>query len=257
MAGGVCEGSYHNLLNPRTCRCSPAIRQSALRNLDLFRGANATTCADLEFLLRSRSLTEGEEVSFPTGDDGLLGILVGGALKIQRWLTWDQYVVVEVLGPGEIFFLGHSPVIQVGLRGYPDVVQSLTTSCVLTMNLGELWPILTRDPVLAPRLLSMFVRRLTELRDHFGRFLVFPAEHRLAHLLLELRRKGRPKADAPGLIPFNLTRKDLAAMCGLALETASRVLSRWEKAGWIRSGRGWVEVLQTAPLEKLSALEVV
>jgi len=124
------------------------------------------------------------------------------------------------------------------------------------MNLAELWPLVARDPVLAPRLLGQFGHRLGQLADRFSRFLVFPAEHRLAFLLgLLLKTKGRGTAGCPGLIPFNLTRKDLAAMAGLTLETASRVLSKWEKSGWVRSGRGWVEVRDPRALERLCLTE--
>jgi len=245
------EQSYHSLLNPQVCRCSAPVRQRVIRTIDLFRGASGGTWADLEFLMKSRGFRDGQEVSPPAEGDGILGIVVGGAFKIQRWVTCEQYVVVDVLGPGEHFLFGHSDRVDVGFHGYPDVIKSLTTSCLLTMSLGELWPLLARDQVLAPRFLGQLTKRMGQLSDRFSRFLVFPAEHRLAYLILHLQTKGSPKPWCPGLVPFNLTRKDLAAMGGLTLETASRVLSGWERQTWIRSGRGWIEVLNGPALEAL------
>jgi CRP-like cAMP-binding protein len=227
-----------------------------IRTAEVFRGAQATTLADLDFLLKSRGFREGQEVPGPAEGEGLFGLVVGGAFKVQRWLSCDQYVVTEVLGPGEVFFWGDSDRADTGLKGYPTVLVSLTTSCLLAMNLAEIWPLVARDPVLAPRLLDHLGQRLGRLADRFARFLVFPAEHRLAFLLgLLVKIKGRSQAGCPGLVPFNLTRKDLAAMAGLTLETASRVLSQWEREGWVRSGRGWVEVRDTQALERLCLSE--
>lgn len=64
---------------------------------------------------------------------------------------------------------------------------------------------------------------------------------RLAKLLLE-----EPSAQ------INRTHQQLAAELGTAREVVSRQLKRFEQKGWVTLGRGHVEILDRAALEKLS-----
>jgi CRP-like cAMP-binding protein len=40
-----------------------------------------------------------------------------------------------------------------------------------------------------------------------------------------------------------LSRQDLAEMAGTTLSTVSRLISRWEAAGVVETGRGWILLL--------------
>jgi len=64
---------------------------------------------------------------------------------------------------------------------------------------------------------------------------------RLAKLLLEEPSKQ-----------INRTHQQLAAELGTAREVVSRQLKRFEQRGWVMLGRGHVEILDKAALEKLS-----
>jgi len=49
-----------------------------------------------------------------------------------------------------------------------------------------------------------------------------------------------------------LSREDLAAMAGATVETASRTLSQFKKAGLIHSGRQWVALADTDGLRAIA-----
>jgi CRP-like cAMP-binding protein len=220
-----------------------------VRSLPLFHGISPGSLADLEFLLKTRSVRDGEAVSFPADGHGVFGVAVRGTLKVQRPLPTAGISVVDVLGPGDIFLHGGcGPV----LYGPHDEIVAMTTSCVLTMNLAELAPLLIRDSALSLRLFDQAIRRWAEQQDRLARVLAQAADQRLASLLLFLKTKGTPKPRYPNLIPFNITRRDLAASTGLSLETASRVLSMWEREGRLRSGRGWIELTDLPWLQDTS-----
>jgi len=51
---------------------------------------------------------------------------------------------------------------------------------------------------------------------------------------------------------INRTHQQLAAELGTAREVVSRQLKRFEQRGWVMLGRGHVEILDKAALEKLS-----
>lgn len=63
------------------------------------------------------------------------------------------------------------------------------------------------------------------------------AEARLAQVLIELfDRFGDEREDGTLFIPLQLTRNDLAALGGMTVETAIRMMTAWAKAGVVSKG---------------------
>jgi len=62
-------------------------------------------------------------------------------------------------------------------------------------------------------------------------------ERRVAHALLRLANQGGRKTDEGILIDFPISRQDIAQMTGTTLHTVSRIMSAWETAGLVSSGR--------------------
>jgi CRP-like cAMP-binding protein len=245
--------SVHTMLNPDVCTCSPEIRHAVINGLPFLKNASEESRALLRAGLRSEGLPDGREISPLRYPGGIFGVIARGAVKVYRFVGDDEVVIFDVLAPGDWFLYGAS---EGGLRQYlyPDQLTTLTTSCVLTMDLARLEPVLRSDPDLMASFFQAVTGRLAGSNERFVRFMAFPAEHRLAFLLGILHGKGPSRIGRPGLIPFNLTRKDLASMAGLTLETASRIMTAFEADGLVRSGRGWVEIMNFEELNRRSHL---
>lgn len=249
--------SIHQILNPKACQCSSEIRIAIIHRLLFLKGASHTTLEHMERNLHSRNLLEGTEVSPLQYRSGLFGVVASGAFKVYRHVQDDQVVVFDVLTAGDFFLYAPSDVEGMRMYIYPDIVQAMTTSCLLVMDQTKLMPLLTLDPHLAPTFFGHLADRLRQTNERFIRFSAYQAEHRLAYLLQFLHSKGPRKKGHPGLIPFNLPRKDLAAMAGLTMETTSRILSSFERDGMIQSGRGWVEIVDFERLEDCCRVEIL
>jgi CRP/FNR family transcriptional regulator len=72
-----------------------------------------------------------------------------------------------------------------------------------------------------------------------------PVEKRLAMLLLKLQEKHGMT------LPF--TKRELAEQVGTTVETTIRVMSRFQKKGWISSSRGKLQLKALPPIQKLVA----
>lgn len=249
--------SIHQVLNPKACQCSPEIRKGVIHKLSFLKGASASTLDHLERNLHSRNLLEGTEISPLQFRTGLFGVVASGAFKVYRHVQDDQVVVFDVLTSGDFFLYSASDLEGMRMYVYPDIIQAMTTCCLLVMDQAKLMPLLTLDPHLAPAFFGSLAERLRQTNERFIRFSAYQAEHRLAYLLQFLHSKGPKKKGYPGLIPFNLPRKDLAAMAGLTMETTSRILSAFEKDGLIQSGRGWVEIVDFEGLEDCCRVETL
>lgn len=76
-------------------------------------------------------------------------------------------------------------------------------------------------------------------------------ETRFAHLFLKLGdRLGQRQGNAI-LIPLALSRQDLADLTGTTIETAIRVLSRWNKQGVLLTEKDGFLIPDPAALEQL------
>jgi CRP-like cAMP-binding protein len=90
-----------------------------------------------------------------------------------------------------------------------------------------------RHHQIAINFIRIIGRRLQEAQNRVRELATQRVERRIAHALLRLaRRAGQRTADGI-TIEFPLRRKDIADICGTTLHSASRILTPWEKAGWL------------------------
>jgi CRP-like cAMP-binding protein len=77
-------------------------------------------------------------------------------------------------------------------------------------------------------------------------------DQRIAHALLRLAERGGFAGNDTAAIEFPLTRQDLAAMCGATLYTVSRVLTAWEKAGYVTTYRQRVNIRKLSEIRRVA-----
>jgi CRP/FNR family transcriptional regulator len=77
-------------------------------------------------------------------------------------------------------------------------------------------------------------------------------ERRIAHILLKLAAKFGEETAEGWVIRTSLTREDIAELADTTVETAIRVMSRFNKGGLVKTLRGgYVVLLDRAALQKI------
>jgi CRP-like cAMP-binding protein len=177
-----------------------------------------------------------------------LHVVAMGKVKLVRHTLSGQDVLLDILAPGAFF---GSLAAQQGAP-YPESAQALTPVCILSIVPPRFRALLLAHPQAALAVADLLAERLRAANESIRQLSAHPVEQRLASVLLKLARTlGEP--DARGvLIQVPLSRKDLADMTGTSTETASRILSQFQKQGLVRSGRRWVAVHDPAALERLA-----
>jgi CRP/FNR family transcriptional regulator len=164
---------------------------------------------------------------FVEGDPALWFCVVkSGRVKILRHSRAGKDVVLELLGPGEIF--GGLAVIE--KRPYPAAAQATEATVVLKIPADAMLAVAERRPAVIKEIALMIGRRLRTAHDSVESLAVDPVEARLAAALLRLAEPDGAHGQRVTL-PFHLTRQSLADMTGTTVETAIRVVSRWLKEG--------------------------
>ncbi len=180
-------------------------------------------------LCRIRGFEKGETI-FQEGEpaDRIYFVHIG-RVKIVK-AAGGRDVILEILGPGE-------PVGAVAVferRPFPASAIALEPSGILSIPEREFFALVESRTEMMRHLLAGLTYRLMMVNKRIAD-LTGSAEHRAARLFLTLgERVGIPRGTAT-FIPLPLSRQEIADLIGTTLETAIRLMSRWQKDGLVET----------------------
>jgi len=149
--------------------------------------------------------------------------VVTGRIKIVK-AAGGRDVIIEILGNGE-------PVGAVAVferRPFPASAIALEPSRILSVPEREFFTLLERRPEMVRQLLGGLTLRLITLNKRLAD-MTGSAEHRLARLFVTLADRVGVKRGDGVFVPLALSRQEIADLIGTTLETAIRMMSRWQK----------------------------
>jgi CRP-like cAMP-binding protein len=189
------------------------------------------------------------EYIFHEGDPALwLCLVKTGHVRIVRHSRAGKDVVLELLGPGEIF--GGVAVIE--RRPYPAAAQTAEPSVVVKIPADVVVGLAERHPSVVREMALLIGRRLRAAHDSVKSLSVEPVESRLAATLLRLADREGVGTQGGVELPFHLTRQNLADMSGTTVETAIRVVSRWLRDAVVEDRGGRLVVRDRDALRDLA-----
>lgn len=224
-------------------------RVATLRSNPIFAGLPAGEIDALVSVSREDTYRARQYVFMESDPARWLCVLMSGRVKILRHSRAGKDVVLELLGPGEVF--GGVAVIE--KRPYPAAAQALEPTCVLKIPAEALIAVTERHPAIIKAMALMIGRRLRAAHDKVKSLAVDPVEVRLAVALLRLAERDGTRTKAGLALPFPLTRQSLADMTGTTVETAIRVMSRWLKDGLVIDDGGHLLIADPAALGEIAA----
>jgi len=209
-----------------------------LRGMRMFDGLPAEVLHDIMDRATTRRVPKGSIV-FKQGDPAATcHALIDGRIKIQQTSPEGSQVVVQFVGPGEMY-----GTLAMFLRsGYPGDALAVTDSVEAVWSAEAMRALMLAHPQISLNTLGMLGNRLEDLQNRLRELSTQRVERRVANALLRLARQAGRKVEAGVEIDFPLTRQDLAEMTGTTLHTVSRILSAWEAQGIVEGGRQHVVV---------------
>lgn len=205
----------------------------SLRRLPIFSALADTERRVIASAASLRHLARGECAFSEGAPAGEIFLLLSGHVALSRGGRHRGAVILRIAHPGEPF----------GPAGGTQGRRQTTTAIALRDCTLAVWPIETWNeflhemPGLAIGLLGTLERSLAVAQDRLVEMACLDVPRRIAHLVLRLiDQAGRQHGDGI-LVDFPITRKDIAALTGTTLHSASRVLTHWERQGIIGGGR--------------------
>jgi CRP-like cAMP-binding protein len=216
-------------------------------NIDVFDGLDH---AALQAVTREcRPRTVGKDAFyFHEGDEGeSCYALQEGRVKLTQVAPDGHEVVLQIIVPGALF----GGVAAFSDRTYPVSAQAMTETRSLRWSGQALRSLMEEHPRIALNALKYVASRLYESQDRIRELATERVEQRIARSLVRLLNQSGRRIEGGVLLDLPLSRQDLAEMTGTTLYTVSRILTRWEQEGVVKSQRQRIVV--TSP-HRLMAL---
>ena len=200
-------------------------------------------------LCEMRGYEKGETI-FREGDaaDRIHFLFVGRVKIVKAGPGRD--LILEILGPGE-------PVGAVAAfegRPFPATAVTLEPSGIVSIPERAFFALLDKRPEITRRLLAGLTMRLMNVNRHMAD-LLGSVEYRAARLFLTLASRTGQKQAGGVFIPLALSRQEIADLVGTTIETAIRIMSRWQKDGLVDTEKTGFLIRNRAALKDLATEE--
>ena len=170
--------------------------------------------------------------------------LRSGTLCHSRLLSDGRRVVIGFSYPGDMVGLGSS------IHGNDCI--ALQPCRVEALSAASFQRAVRESPELAALAQSEVSHALTSAQDHVIVVSRLAAAERVANFLVDLAERNRRRSLSPSSIVLSMRRIDIADYLGLTIETVSRMLTSFRKAGLIEMRQPTVVFLPG--LEKLKRI---
>lgn len=209
-----------------------------LKQTEIFRSLSAKERQQLVSLSHERSFAKGETVFHEGRPSDSVWLTIQGRVHLLHHQAEGPLQASCVMTPGETFCC--LPALDQGV--YPATAVAATEAKVLQIPHRVFQQLLGQSPQLLKDTLCVFGGRLRQMEEK-GCLIHDPVEKRVAQALVTLQKKFGES------IP--LTRHEIAELAGTTVETAIRTISRFQQEGWVKSGRGKLQILKPDALRQL------
>lgn len=225
------------------------IDDELLRKVLFFRRLAPEVRARVAAVSHLRTHERGDLI-FAEGDPAHAFMLIlGGRVKVFKATPGGKEIILEIFGAGDP--LGAVAVYE----GAPFMASALTLEPteILSIDHRDFAQLLEANPAFVRGLLSGLTIRLAELTRRLAELTGARVEARFARLFLKLDEQiGRDERNAR-FVAMPLSRQELADLTGTTIETAIRIMSRWQKEEVLLTEKGGFLVVDRAALEDAAA----
>jgi CRP/FNR family transcriptional regulator len=244
VAGSTAEGLQIADLAKPCCDCVSRERCPVSHLMTVDTGSRSPTV-----LSRSHTLAHGEHLFRESDKAEALYVIKSGSAKVYFMSEDGSEQVVAFYMPGDVLGLDALGVEQ---HGSSALVLESTSVCVI--------PLAALEEACAKMSAGGWHRCLYKLlsreliRDHQTMELITrkDAEAKMARFLIDLSERFRERGYSASCFNLSMKRSEIGSHLGLAVETVSRILTRFQDDGILSVERRRVQIFDHRTLEALA-----
>ena len=170
-----------------------------------------------------------------------------GRVKLTRTSPERREIILDILGPGEIF--GEMALAGEKVRSHGAEALQDALVCIIPRQVFE--DLLQRHPAMTLRVLKLIGLRRRELEMRLEDLVFQPVSGRLALALLwQAERHGKTQAD--GSIRVPITQSDLAHLIGASREAVAEQLAILKRQGLVQTSYRAIHLIDSEGLKTFS-----
>ncbi len=221
-------------------------KNCSLDNICFPRGLSQEEINSINQIIRPKQTLHRGEYIFRGGENfkGVLAIKSGTAKQVSNDFDGNEHIL-NILLPGEL--LGFDGFIN-NKYHYSAIALETLSYCVLPAQSMD--DIFYKVPTLSKELFRHSCERINDYKEFYvlGKR---PAGERLAHFLISLSDRLQKRGFSASKFTLSLTRQEMGNHLGLALETVSRLLKKFQLENLISCKSKHIEILDIPRLRAI------
>ncbi len=177
-----------------------------------------------------KAYNKGETVFFEEANAETLYIVNEGKIKLFKYTKDGKEQILHILAEGDFF--GELNLLKDGKYSFNAEAMASTKLCTLTKH--KLRNLILEKPEVGLKILENVSERLSRLESLAQNLATNNVEARIASLLIDFRKKYGKEIKEGIEISLPLNREEMSNYTGVARETISRKLKKFEEQGIIK-----------------------
>ncbi|MEF9952779.1 MAG: Crp/Fnr family transcriptional regulator [Clostridium sp.] len=209
--------------------CDGCKKSGCTKKVSIFSTLNQDELRGIAIKLANELYKKGNTI-FSEGDTGRTLYLVSeGKVKLYKYTSDGREQILHILSEGDFF--GELNLLKESQYGF--YAKAIEDCRLCTLGKEEFRDIIASNPKIGIKILEVMGDRLTRLESLAQNLATKDVDSRFAYLLTELADKYGIKEGTSTVISLTLSREDMASYIGVARETISRKLKKFQEEGLI------------------------
>ena len=204
-----------------------------LQSNALLKAISSESIEELSRVSRPVRAEKGEILWFNGSQVDYVGLSATGFVKMVRTNSTGTDVTIELFGPGHIFGLMGA----ITGTGCPLTARAISDLWYLRIPKSAILDIYGNSIALKDALIRKSAMRLHGAVELMARLSSGKVEERIAAILFIVAETYAEKDSAGIRLKCPLTRQEISEMAGTTVESTIRVMSRWQKEGFVTTDR--------------------
>jgi CRP-like cAMP-binding protein len=220
-----------------------------LNHFNLFEGLDETAMMELNRISSMSEVKPHQPIYFPDEPSHSIFLLKKGHVKISRLNTDGKEVILEVVGPGEIF--GELAFVEEGLQR-SEMAQALDDVVICAVKQEDFEKLMIKNPELNFNVTKRIGLRMKKFEERVTDLVFKDVRKRVASFLVGYAEEFGKVKQGIVTIKMHLSHQEIAFLTGSARQTVTTTLNELRSAGLIDFSREALSIKQFDKLKKIS-----
>ncbi len=220
-----------------------------LRHFNIFEGMDDRAMKRVEQLSSMQSMKSDQPIYFPDQPSSMIFFLKEGHVKISRITPQGQEMILDVVGPGEIF--GELSLTE-DQEGRGEIAQALDNAIICTIKKEDFESLLKSHPAFNLQITKRVGLRLRKIEERVADLVFKDVKKRIATFLVRYAEDFGKIKGGTITIKNYLTHQEIALLTGAARQTVTSTLNEFRSMGILDFSRKEITISQFETLKSLS-----